>query len=563
MPVVMGPSDHPPAMPSPRGHGLAAGPLRHLAAYWHDAVTIGVGDDAVRRKAFGQQLTAVARGMRPLIPLALVLVVIALAMFWHRGDRLLLASGGSIIGIAAGVARLRLMTLRPDLDALARSHLLVAISLGMGWGMLSCGVTAIGDAHVVMMVLWIQMGLIASGLVMYHYLPVAFLGFSIPIAIPMTVMSAHYGVGGLSSALPLTMLYLVVLGRGAVDQCRVFVDASTATERLIDSEAATRTADGLTAAARTDAANARAEAAHLRSDSIAAAALAAREVETQRRIDMIALAEHFETNVLSVARQVSSAVSDLDRSARRLAVIAGESAGAVSEVSCRAEAASLSVSKLAAAAGQLGTTITHIASQVDDHAALSNGAHMLAEASSGAIAGMCDRATQIGDMTTVIADVAKKTSLLALNATIEAARAGEAGRGFAVVAAEVKSLSVHTQATAGDVSSHVENIFAQVEVATDAVRKTVSSIDGVAAIATSIAGSIVEQRNATIEIGHAAEVVAGHVGDVRDQVTSFAESADATGALTEEVSATSRRVSTQTDMLQQATAAFLEELRRA
>jgi uncharacterized protein (UPF0254 family) len=100
-------------------------------------------------------------------------------------------------------------------------------------------------------------------------------------------------------------------------------------------------------------------------------------------------------------------------------------------------------------------------------------------------------------------------------------------------------------------------------VATDAVRKTVSSIDGVAAIATSIAGSIIEQRNATIEIGQAAEVVEGHVSDVRDQVTLFAESADATGALTEEISVTSRRVSGQTVTLQQVTAAFLEELRYA
>jgi methyl-accepting chemotaxis protein len=524
---------------------------------------IGVGPDAARKKAFGQQLTAVTRGMRPLIPLALILVGIALTIFWRTADRSLLVSGASIIGIGAIVARLRLMTIGHDLNAFARSHLLVAISLGTGWGMLSLGITSTGDTHVVMMILWIQMGLIASGLVMYLYLPVAFFGFSIPIALPMALISARYGIGGFASALPLTALYLLVLGRAAVDQCRIFVEASATTDRLISSEAATKAADSLAAFAHAEAANARAEAADLRLTGIEQAAKAASEAEAQRRMDMITLAEHFETNVLSVAQQVSAAVSDLDQSARRLAVIAGESAGAVSKVAYRAEAASISVSTLAAAASQLGATITNIALRVDDHATLSSNAHALAEASSGAIAGMCARATQIGDMTTVITGVAKKTSLLALNATIEAARAGEAGRGFAVVAAEVKSLSVHTETTAGDVSSHVKNIFAQVEVATDAVRKTVSSIDGVAAIATSIAGSIDEQRNATIEIGQAAEIVAGHVSDVRDQVTSFAESADATGALTEEVSATSRQVSSQTNTLQRVTAAFLEELRCA
>jgi methyl-accepting chemotaxis protein len=561
--LIMGRSDHISSTMSRKSGSIATQLLRHSKAYLKDSTTIEVRHDAVRQKAFGQQLNAVTRGMRPLIPLALILVGIALTVFWRTADRSLLVSGATIIGIGAIVARLRLMTVGHDLNAFARSHLLVAISLGTGWGMLSLGITMSGNSHVVMTTLWIQMGLIASGLVMYLYLPVAFLGFSIPIAVPMALISARYGTGGLVSALPLTGLYLVVLGRAAVDQCRVFVEASVTTERLISSEAATKAADSLAAVAQAEAANARAEAADLHVAGIKAAAKVASEAEAQRRIDMITLAEHFETNVLSVARQVSTAVSDLDQSARRLAVIAGESAGAVSKVAYRVEAASISVSTLAAAANQLGTTITHIASQVDDHATLSSDAHALAEASSGAIVGMCDRATQIGDMTTVITNVAKKTSLLALNATIEAARAGEAGRGFAVVAAEVKSLSVHTQATAGDVSSHVENIFAQVEVATDAVRKTVSSIDGVAAIATSIAGSIIEQRNATIEIGQAAEVVEGHVSDVRDQVTLFAESADATGALTEEISVTSRRVSGQTVTLQQVTAAFLEELRYA
>ncbi len=51
------------------------------------------------------------------------------------------------------------------------------------------------------------------------------------------------------------------------------------------------------------------------------------------------------------------------------------------------------------------------------------------------------KASQIGDVSNMIAGIAKQTNLLALNAAIEAARAGDAGRGFAVVADEIRILA--------------------------------------------------------------------------------------------------------------------------
>lgn len=51
------------------------------------------------------------------------------------------------------------------------------------------------------------------------------------------------------------------------------------------------------------------------------------------------------------------------------------------------------------------------------------------------------QAKEVGEIISLVGDLAAQTNLLALNASIEAARAGEHGRGFAVVAEEVRKLA--------------------------------------------------------------------------------------------------------------------------
>jgi methyl-accepting chemotaxis protein len=64
----------------------------------------------------------------------------------------------------------------------------------------------------------------------------------------------------------------------------------------------------------------------------------------------------------------------------------------------------------------------------------------------------------IGEIVSVIDEIADQTNLLALNAAIEAARAGEHGKGFSVVADEVRKLAERTQRATKQISQMIKSI---------------------------------------------------------------------------------------------------------
>lgn len=255
---------------------------------------------------------------------------------------------------------------------------------------------------------------------------------------------------------------------------------------------------------------------------------------TPRKEENKALADDFEKNVQSLVQIVASSSTEMQATSQSLAAAAEET--------------SIQAGVVASATEQLSSSVNEISSQVVNSVRIVGEAVDEARRSEQLVAGLVEAASKIGEVTSLISDIADQTNLLALNATIEAARAGEAGKGFAVVASEVKTLAAETAKATEEISNQITNIQDVSGTTAEAIKKITEVISEVNEISTSISGAVEQQSAATNEVS--------------SNISGVQQAANETGQSSTTMLEVSNDLSEKSEDLQSRVDAFLENVRK-
>ena len=230
----------------------------------------------------------------------------------------------------------------------------------------------------------------------------------------------------------------------------------------------------------------------------------------------------------SSARTLTEAVTDMRATTQESASALAEQSAAVAEVAATAEELSAAASSIATGTATMSDAAEQTAQTVED---------MREQAAAISVRSLeLGRSSQeIGEILTLLSEIAERTDLLALNAAIEAAHAGDAGRGFAVVAAEIRKLAERS----GRSAESIREVVAHVQDATNATilstERGSSQTDEIAELMQRSTVDLAHARLAAEQQRAAAEQLAEALGGIRGAVQNLSDEHDAQAATTQRV----------------------------
>ena len=296
---------------------------------------------------------------------------------------------------------------------------------------------------------------------------------------------------------------------------------------------------------------------------LAAEQEAEQQAKAQRTVRLETLVSGFESKIREMVSLVAAASTEMEATAQAMSATAVHTNQQASVVASAAEVASVGVQTVATAANELSSSITEISRQVTQSARVSEKAVADVRRTDAVVRALADGARKIGDIVSLITNIASQTNLLALNATIEAARAGDAGKGFAVVASEVKSLAQQTAKATDEIGAQISQVQAATAEAVEAIRGISVVIEEIGAIATMIAAAVEEQGAATAEIARNVQQTAASTQTVTSNIAGVSQAASETGTAASQVLDAAGDLSRQAEGLSNEVDRFVANVRAA
>ena len=189
------------------------------------------------------------------------------------------------------------------------------------------------------------------------------------------------------------------------------------------------------------------------------------------------------SNINRISEEVAKAAIETQTTAESLS---GAAEGQAKEIG----AASMAINEMAVSIDQVSSNASESASVAERAVEIANkGSHVVNDTISGMdvirsqiqetskrIKRLGESSQEIGDIVSLINDIADQTNILSLNAAIQASMAGDAGRGFAVVADEVQRLAERSSAATKQIAALVKTIQTDTNEAVTSMEQTTSEV---------------------------------------------------------------------------------------
>jgi len=269
----------------------------------------------------------------------------------------------------------------------------------------------------------------------------------------------------------------------------------------------------------------------------------------------------FDQQIKANIDKVYSAVQELFTASGTMADTANKTELQTASAASGATQSSANMQVVAATTEEMAQSIEDISRKMEQSALLTSNVIKKVESNAVTVNELSTSSQSIGEVISLIDEIANQTNLLALNATIEAARAGEAGKGFAVVASEVKALASQTSGATQEITGHINQIQEISKNIVCGIADVKNIVEENFNIISTVNNAVEQQACATREISTNIRQAATGTHDISSQITLAQNGISTTLHASRQVQETSDRLSHNSNQMKDIIVEFLQDIR--